>query len=164
MESLEQPKPYTSQDVVFIFGKIIFDIPIPKPIKDEIDKMVSVNSKIVIGDAPGADTRVQDYLSAIGYGNVTVYTTDDIVRHNVGGWDVERVSWDTQLTTEREIRAQKDIAMARIATRGFAISPYDDRLDSATSLNIMQLYTSKKDVLIYDYKTNNTYTAEMVIL
>lgn len=142
---------YSSDDVVFVSGKVKFDEPIPGTVKRELDNVVAAKSKIIIGDAPGADTRVQDYLSSVGYRNVTVYTTDDRVRNNVGNWTVKKISGNGK-ETEREVRAQKDIAMSNAATKGIAISSDDDRADSATSLNIKRLIESNKSVQFYDFK------------
>lgn len=142
---------YNSKDTVFISGKVKFDEPLPNTVKDELNRVVSSNSKIIIGDAPGADTRVQDYLSEIGYKNVTVYTTDDVVRNNVGGWNVQKISGDGK-ETEREIRRQKDIAMTVASTKGIVISSDDDRIDSATSLNVQRLIDSNKSIQFYDFK------------
>ena len=151
---------YNSEDVVFISGKVKFDEPIPNKVKDELNRVISAKSKIIIGDAPGADTRVQDYLSDSGYKNVTVYTTDDAVRNNVGNWNVRKISGNGK-ETEREVRAQKDIAMSNKSTKGIVISSDDDRIDSATSLNVKRLLNSGKSIQFYDYKqdelrANNT--------
>lgn len=142
---------YNSGDVVFISGKVKFDEPIPNKVKDELNRVISAKSKIIIGDAPGADTRVQDYLSDSGYKNVTVYTTDDAVRNNVGNWNVRKISGNGK-ETEREVRAQKDIAMSNKSTKGIVISSDDDRIDSATSLNVKRLLNSGKSIQFYDYK------------
>lgn len=140
---------YRNDDVVFISGKVKFDEPIPNTVKNEIDQMIRANSSIVIGDAPGADTRVQDYLQERGYHNVRVYTTDMQARNNVGDWPVNRITGTGQ--TEREIRRLKDIAMTTAATRGYVITTIGDRLDSATSLNIQRLLDRGLYVRGYDY-------------
>lgn len=145
---------YTSDDVVFVSGKVKFDEPIPDSVKTELDSAIKANSKIIIGDAPGADTRVQDYLAETGYENVTVYTTDAVVRNNVGNWNVEKISGNGN-TEERQIRAQKDIAMSNKATMGIVISSDDDRPDSATSLNMDRLNKSNKNIQFYDFKKNS---------
>lgn len=143
-------KSYSPEDSVFISGKVKYDRPLDNSLRSEIDKMIKSGSKILIGDAPGADTRVQDYLASKGYSNVVVYTTDKKVRNNVGNWTVRRIGSNGQ-TDERLIRQQKDIAMTRDSTRGLAIMPMDDRPDSAMSLNVQRMNKSDRPVLIYDY-------------
>ena len=44
---------------------------------------------IVGGDCFGADVVVQDYLTASLYPNVIVYSRENKVRYNIGGWVVK---------------------------------------------------------------------------
>ena len=143
-------KRYSSDDRVFISGKVSYDKPLDDKLKEEVDKIIRANAHILIGDAPGADTRVQEYLAEKGYLNVTVFTTDEKVRNNVGNWAVRTIS-DGGNTEERLIRRQKDIAMTEESTRGLAIMPEDDRPDSAMSLNVERLLDSGLRVRKYDY-------------
>lgn len=150
---------YSENDTVFISGKVRFDKPIPRKVRKEIDKMIKANANIIIGDAPGADKRVQDYIAKKRYQKVEVFTTDDNVRNNVGEWKVNKVD-GSKYSTEKEIRRQKDIAMTNKATKGYAIrSPKDDNPNSATYLNIQRLIDKGIDVDEYDYisKKVNTY-------
>lgn len=142
---------YKSSDVVFVSGKVKFDNPIPATVKHELDNVMKANSKIIIGDAPGADTRCQDYLAEKNYKNVVVYTTDEQVRNNVGSWTVKKISSNGR-SEERDIRAQKDIAMSNAATKGIAISSSDDRPGSAMAKNLQRLNDSEKPIQFYDYK------------
>lgn len=142
---------YSSDDKVFVSGKVSYDEPISQAIQKEIDSIIKANSQVLIGDAPGADTRVQEYLASKNYRNVVVFTTDPQVRNNVGNWKVRTISGNGE-TEERLIRRQKDIAMTEQSTRGLAIMPEDDRPDSAMSLNVARLKDSGLDVRIYDYK------------
>ena len=153
------PGVYKKSDVVFISGKVSYDRRIPKRVQNELDACMKANSKIIVGDAPGADTRVQDYLAEKKYKNVEVYTTDAKVRNNVGNWKVKKIS-SNGYTDEREIRRQKDIAMTNAATRGFAISSDDDRPESATSLNIQRMKDQGKQIDLYDFKKDQYYVDE----
>lgn len=150
------PGVYKKSDVVFISGKVSYDRRIPKRVQNELDACMKANSKIIVGDAPGADTRVQDYLAEKKYRNVEVYTTDEAVRNNVGNWKVKKIS-PNGYSDEREVRRQKDIAMTNAATRGFAISSDDDRPDSATSLNIERMKEQGKQIDLYDFKKGQYY-------
>lgn len=151
-EGLRRYSNYSSKDSVFISGKVSYNKPVDSHIRKEIDKIINSKSKILIGDAPGADTRVQEYLAKKGYNNVTVYSTDKQVRNNIGNWKVKYIRGLGK--NEREIRRQKDIAMTNESTRGFAIMPEDDRPDSAMSLNVNRLYEQNKPTKIFDYETN----------
>ena len=143
---------YSKSDKVFVSGKVKFDEPIPDSVKKELNSLMRSGAKVLIGDAPGADTRVQDYLAEVGYKNVLVYTTDPNARNNVGNWPVKKISGRGR-TDEREVRRQKDIAMTNASTRAFAISSMDDRPDSAMSLNISRMAGQNKPTYMYDYKT-----------
>lgn len=142
---------YSKSDRVFISGKVKFDEPIPDSVKKELNALMKSRAQVLIGDAPGADTRVQDYLAEMGYDNVIVYTTDSDARNNVGGWTVKKISGNGY-ADEREVRRQKDIAMTNASNRAFTISSVDDRPDSATSLNISRMNEQKKPVYMWDYK------------
>ena len=144
-------KRYSSDDRVFISGKVSYDEELDDALKSEVDKIIAANSHVLIGDAPGADTRVQEYLAEKGYLNVTVYTTDEHVRNNVGNWAVKTID-GSGYDTEKLIRQQKDIAMTQESTRGLAIMPEDDRPDSAMSLNVARLKDEGLRVRKYDYK------------
>lgn len=153
-------KQYSPKDAVFISGKVSYDKPLNNSLKSEIDKIIKARSRILIGDAPGADTRVQDYLASKGYSNVTVYTTDKNVRNNVGNWNVEQISGNG-FSDERSIRRQKDIAMTRAATRGLAIMPTNDRPDSAMSLNVQRMNEYGVPVLTYDFNEDIWHSDEL---
>lgn len=143
---------YKYSDTVFISGKVSFDEEIPSSVKREVDRIIKSKANVVIGDAPGADTRVQQYLASKNYNNVVVYSTDNTVRNNVGNWKVKYIN-DGVFTDEKSWRAQKDIAMEKVSTRGLAISSIDDRPDSAMSLNLKRLRDSGKPTTLYDFKT-----------
>lgn len=144
-------KRYSSDDRVFVSGKVSYNEELNEDLKAEVDKIIKANAQILIGDAPGADTRVQEYLAKKGYSKVKVYTTDPKARNNVGKWKVEKIDHHGE-TEERLVRRQKDIAMTEQSTRGLAIMPEDDRPDSATSLNVQRLNDSGLRVRKYDYK------------
>ena len=143
---------YSEKDTVFVSGKVKFDNPLSGRIKDEVDKIIKANSNILIGDAPGADTRVQEYLKSVGYKKVTVYTTDKEARNNVGAWTVSKID-ASRYPDEREARRQKDIAMTIASNKGLAISSKDDRPDSATSLNVKRMRDQGSKMTVWDYKT-----------
>ena len=153
LDDYECKKPYKKTDTVFMSGKVQVDgktlDDIPDGVKREIDKVIKKNATVIVGDAPGADTAIQKYLDNLGYKNVKVYTADPEVRNNVGKWEVEKIGTDG-LTDDRDIRLQKDIAMTKAATRALAISPDDDRPDSAMSKNIDRLNEQSTPVRRYD--------------
>ena len=140
---------YRKDDKVFVSGKVSYDKPIPNQLKGELDRVMKAGSKVLIGDAPGADTRVQDYLAKKGYKNVTVYTSDGKARNNVGGWKEKNFGF--KLKDDRKRRAQKDALMSYKATKAIAIMPKNDRPDSAMSKNIRRLHNNITPTTVYDF-------------
>ena len=75
---------------VFISGSI--SIPYLDYIaKDELDKYMSGELEILIGDAYGVDGLVQKYMKTNGYDNVTIYASNGRARNNIGGWTVKAI-------------------------------------------------------------------------
>lgn len=51
-----------------------------------LNKIMSLGLDILIGDAPGIDTAVQNFLYRCSYQKVTVYYARNL-RNNIGKWD-----------------------------------------------------------------------------
>ena len=75
-----------------------------------LDEAMYYDEEILVGDGPGADQAIQEYLARRKYYNVTVYVSGDEVRNKAGGWDVTHVTFDPCLTGYHFYR-QKDIQM-----------------------------------------------------
>lgn len=123
---------------------------LPKTISDFLDNTMQKKSRVLIGDAPGADTMVQQYLADKGYLDVHVYVSGDDVRFNAGknlGWKVHHIDSSEFEFGSKEWHATKDKAMSTKATSGMAIIL--DEGAKATRKNIDRLIDSKKDVFIY---------------
>jgi len=123
---------------------------LPKPIKDKIDSYIKNNYHILIGDAPGIDTEVQNYLKSKGHKNVTVYTIGDKPRayadkDNKLGWGIKNVSGTEQ--------ADKDKAMSKDANMGFAVILEDGA--PATRKNVERLNEANKDIEVFTLKRDN---------
>lgn len=54
--------------------------------KDKIDLAISLDSEFILGDAKGADTMAQTYLSERKYSKVVVYHMFNSPRNNVGNF------------------------------------------------------------------------------
>ena len=55
---------------------------LPKAIRSEIRKSMRNGDKILVGDAPGIDRQVQDYLKKKHYKNVEIYGPGKQVRYS----------------------------------------------------------------------------------
>lgn len=49
-----------------------------------INRIMELNAEIMVGDAPGVDAQVQNYLKSKGYNKVTVYYAYSKPRNNAG--------------------------------------------------------------------------------
>lgn len=117
---------------------------LPKAITDKVDSYMKDNCHILIGDAPGIDTQVQNYLAKKGYKNVTVYTISDKPRHYSDkngklGWGIKNVDGKEQV--------DKDKAMSKDAHMGFAVILEDGA--TATRNNIERMDQDGKDVEVF---------------
>lgn len=57
---------------------------LPKEAIESIDRIIEQGFEILVGDAPGIDALVQQYLKSKGYGFVTVYFIGTKPRNNAG--------------------------------------------------------------------------------
>jgi len=112
---------------------------------DRLDRIVDKALPVLVGDAAGADEAAQRYLRGRGFGNVTVFATDDRPRHNVGGWPV-RVIRPGRTHGDLGLHASTDRAMAAEATVGLML--WDGR-SRGTLMNVVRLVAQDKPTVIY---------------
>src|SRR5262245_5558767 len=75
---------------VFIGGSRSVTILSPTVI-ERLDRLMSRQARVLIGDADGADVSVQIYLAKQGYRDVTVFCSGQRCRNNVGRWEERHV-------------------------------------------------------------------------
>lgn len=100
-----------SKDSVYFRKKL------PKQVRKELKQAIRNQDKIIVGDAPGIDRQVQDYLKDKGYKNVEVYGPGKQVRYS------SDLSWKTNAIDSKhpegskEWLAEKDKVMSKQATK-----------------------------------------------
>ena len=129
--------------VVFIGGSRRIKA-LDKLVCGRLDNIIAQSLHVIIGDADGADTMAQKYLSERGYKPVTVYCTEGICRNNVGSWPVQSV--DPAGQRGFAYYAMKDAEMVRRADCGFMIW---DGSSKGTLLNVLRLVGSRKALVLY---------------
>ncbi len=72
-----------------------------------LDEAIYYDEEILVGDGPGADQAIREYLERRGYHNVTVYASGSEVRCNVGGWEVRYPSPDQAFGADDRDRLNK---------------------------------------------------------
>ena len=123
---------------------------LPKVIRAEIDQAIQKGTKIVVGDAPGIDRQVQNYLKRQKYDNVEIYGPGQKVRYSANKkWKTHPIDAPEFEVGSPEWLAKKDRLMAEIATKGLAIV-LDEGGSKATRKNVERLINSHKDVKVYE--------------
>ena len=80
-------KPMKTRKVLICGSRSIKSITENQEIFISLNKIVEQEIPVLIGDAPGVDTLVLDYLNALKYRKVTVfYSSKRGLRNNVGNW------------------------------------------------------------------------------
>ena len=129
---------------------------LPKDIRNEIDGYIKKGDKILVGDAPGIDRQVQNYLNKKGYSNVVVYGPGKNVRYSANKkWKTKTVNVADAEPMSPNWLVGKDIAMARSSNKGLAIV-LDKGGAKATRNNVKRLISQQKDVKIFELSGENS--------
>jgi len=107
---------------------------------------------VLVGDAYGIDSLVQNYLNDIEYKNVKVFASKGLARNNYGNWKIEKVNGEDNLSGF-EFYTQKDLEMTKQADIGFMIWNGKSR---GTFNNIVNLLNLEKEVVLY-YVVNKKF-------
>jgi hypothetical protein len=128
---------------------------LPDKIKKDIDKHISKSHNIIVGEAPGIDSQVQDYLANKNYDNVTVYTSYDKPRYLANKkWNVVTVDSKGHAQGTKEFLREKDIAMTRDADEGLSVI-LENGGAGATRNNVRRLLDQNKKVKVYMLKSDS---------
>ena len=138
---------------VFIAGSISISR-LHARVADRINRIVSSGFNVVVGDADGADTSIQECLHRHQAVRVTVYCTGGSPRNNVAEWPVHRVVSKAKVGT-RAFFTAKDIAMSRASDYGLMV--WDCR-STGTLSNIIELLKEKKKSVVFVNKNNEFVT------
>ena len=120
-----------------------------KEIQNELDRYIASKAKIVVGDAPGIDRQVQQYLNKKKYMNVEVYGPGKAVRYSANNkWKTNPIDASEYEENSKEWLAKKDIVMSNIATEGLAVIL--DEGAKATRNNIARLNEQNKKTKVFE--------------
>lgn len=121
---------------------------LPKAIQNKIDDYIKDHAHIIVGDAPGIDRQVQDYLNKKGYDAVEVYGPGKQVRYTANEkWKTNPVDAPEFEEMSPEWLRKKDIAMTNDATEGLAIVL--DEGAKATRNNVERLREQGKQAEVF---------------
>jgi len=133
---------------VFVSGSIKIKKIDPK-VTERLKNIISSNLRVIIGDADGVDSSIQEFLKSNGVRSVVVYCSGDIPRNNIGHWNTKKVS-TTYKPGTRQYFTAKDKAMAADCDYGFMIW---DASSTGTLSNAIELVEKNKAGLVYINKT-----------
>src|SRR5206468_1875838 len=119
---------------VFIAGSIAIKKLHPL-FRERLVNIVQSEFDIVLGDADGADSSIQQALFDLKAKRVTVYCAGPKPRNNIGGWPVENITSDAEPGT-RAFFTAKDMRMASVADYGLMIW---DTKSTGTLSNVLEL-------------------------
>lgn len=123
---------------------------LPREVRKELKSSMKQNDRIVVGDAPGIDRQVQDYLNKKKYKNVEVYGPGKQVRYSANSnWKTNPIDSGKYKPDTDEWRAEKDIAMSKIADKGLAVV-LENGGAGATRDNVKRLLDRNKNVKVYE--------------
>jgi hypothetical protein len=118
---------------------------IPSSILERLDEWMQTSTEFLVGDAPGSDRAFQSILKTRGYPSVTVYTSAEFTRNNLGEWPVVKV--DSGLRSKSNaVHAFKDREMCKQADLGLMVW---DCESSGTLSNLIDLVEQEKNCFIW---------------
>lgn len=164
---------------VFISGSIALKR-IPEPVKDSIKKIIKNEFHILVGNAHGVDTMIQDYCKELNYFNVTVYTISSPPRYKISGFKKKLIIPKSNSKKERELQQEKDSSMTHDSEFSFIVwdgkskGSYGNIIRAIDENKKIKIYLSKEDGFIsndkisknnieYIYRENNGYSASEVV-
>lgn len=118
---------------------------VPKEIEDRLLEWIENSAEFLIGDAPGTDRAFQKFFNSKKYLNVTIYTSADEVRNNLGNWHVEKVESGLK-SKSNAVHAFKDRKMSKIADVGLMIW---DSQSAGTLSNVIDLINQEKECYMW---------------
>lgn len=118
---------------VFISGSISIK-KLPQIAIDKLKRIMEQNITVIVGDANGIDSLVQNYLADNSYSNVNIYHAGNYIRNNVANW--QTISVPSMNLTGRALYTLKDKEMAKDADFGMMIW---DGQSKGTKANITEM-------------------------
>jgi hypothetical protein len=89
-------------------------------ITDRINNIINSQYEVIVGDASGVDSSIQNYLKNQSFESVKVYCTGDRARNNLGNWETRNIYSNAKSGT-RAFFTAKDLEMAKDCDYGFMI-------------------------------------------
>lgn len=131
---------------VFISGSIAIKV-LPQEVKNSIHKIVNNQMRILVGDANGIDSLVQDYCLSLNYFNVTVYSISILPRYRASDkFALKTILISNEIKNGRERQQEKDKAMTNDSQYSFVIW---DGKSKGSYANVIRALEQDKKIKLY---------------
>lgn len=129
---------------VFISGSMRIKH-LDKNVLERINNIIEKHFNVIVGDAGGVDSSVQEYLKQKGIKTVLVYCSGSQPRNNLGKWETNCISTTSKPGTRAYFTA-KDLQMATDCDYGLMVW---DSKSTGTLSNAIELLSRHKKSLVY---------------
>lgn len=129
---------------VFIAGSMSIKR-LDRLVQERMMNVIVAGYEIVVGDADGVDTSIQQFLKDNDARHTTVFCTGDRPRNNVGEFPIHLIQ-SYHRPGSRAYFTAKDVEMAKRADYGLMIW---DAKSTGTLSNVIELLTNKKYSLVF---------------
>ncbi len=129
---------------IFVAGSITIKKLDPLII-ERLKKIVEQKFNIIVGDANGVDSSIQQELVQMGCDTTTIFSSTQKPRNNLGSWPVNFVKTDHAHGT-RAFFTAKDIQMAEKADCGLMVW---DAKSTGTLSNVIELLIRNKNSVVF---------------
>jgi len=144
---------------IFISGSIAIK-KLPFQVQESIQTMIDKKMTILVGDAPGIDTLVQDLCNKQEYVDVIVYTITSSPRYKANkGFQEKSIFVGQEIKKERERQTYKDKAMSEDSI--FSLVVWDGS-SKGSYANILRALGSHKKVKVYYQDINDYLSSEKI--
>jgi len=165
---------------VFISGSISIK-KLPNKVKESILKIIDKNLEILVGDANGIDSLIQDFCKEKQYFNVIVYTIEFLPRYKADEkFNIIKVNVSKDIKKDRQRQQEKDKQMTLDSNYSLVIwdgkskGSYANIIRAIDNNQKAKVYLTeindflpqdkiKKEEIEYIYRKNNGYTATEVL-
>ncbi len=168
------------KNTVFISGSISIK-KLPKEVIESIEKIIENQIHVLVGDADGIDTLIQNFCLSENYTNLTVYSISAIPRYKASDeFNFKHIFPDENIKKERARQQEKDKAMTLESEFTFVIW---DGKSKGSYANLLRALEHNKKIKVYNditktfldkskinkteieyiYRENNGYTASEVV-
>lgn len=119
----------------------------------KLNNICEKGHEILVGDAYGIDSAIQNFLFKSNYANVKVFASNGLARNNYGNWQIEKVLVSDNVKGF-DFYVKKDLEMVKQTDIGFMIWNGKSR---GTFNNIVNLLEYHKEVVLYYLKNKKFY-------